>query len=85
MQQAGRVISSQPGQLTYEYQQMNTPYEVPTAGSPYYLSGKFQALDAPGEFYRDPTSGTLYLETPDRRRPLRPHRRGQAAATSAST
>ena len=44
---------------------MNTPYEVPTAGNPTTSRGKFQALDAPGEFYRDPTTGTLYLQTPD--------------------
>ena len=34
------------------------------AGNGYYLSGKFQALDSPDEWYRDPTSGLLYLWTP---------------------
>ena len=65
VEEAGRVLSSQPGQLTFEYQQMNAPYEVPDAGNPYYLSGPFQALDSPGEFYHDPTTGALYLQTPD--------------------
>jgi hypothetical protein len=37
--------------------------ETPAAGNSYFLSGKFQALDAPGEWYRD-ASGTLYLWDP---------------------
>ena len=34
-------------------------------GSPYYLIGKLEALDHPGEWYYDEASGTLYLQTPD--------------------
>lgn len=37
--------------------------ETPVAGNSYFLSGKFQALFAPGEWYRD-ASGTLYLWDP---------------------
>jgi hypothetical protein len=37
--------------------------ETPIAGNGYSLSGKFEALDAPGEWYRD-ASGTLYLWDP---------------------
>jgi hypothetical protein len=36
----------------------------PNAGNPYYLWGKFEALDYPGEWFRN-ISGTLYLWTPD--------------------
>jgi hypothetical protein len=61
--QTGTVIASSPGSITYSYQQL-TQYEEPKAGDHFYLSGKFSALDAPGEFYRDPTSGKLYLWTP---------------------
>lgn len=39
------------------------PLETPIAGNSYFLSGKFQTLDAPGEWYRD-ASGTLYLWDP---------------------
>ncbi len=61
--QSGTVISNSPGVLTYTYQQL-TSYEVPTAGNHFYLTGKFQGLDSPGEWYRDPTSNTLYLWAP---------------------
>jgi hypothetical protein len=37
----------------------------PSAGNGYYLFDKFQALDAPGEFYHDPTTGQLYVWTPN--------------------
>lgn len=36
----------------------------PSAGNPYFLWGKLQALDAPGEWFRD-AAGTLYLWAPD--------------------
>ena len=60
--QTGTVIASAPGTLTYTYQQL-TPYEVPSAGNPYYLTGLFRMLDAPGEWYRD-SSGNLYVWAP---------------------
>jgi hypothetical protein len=61
--ETGQVRSSQPGQLTFSYQE-NGESEHPSAGDNYYLFGKFQALDAPGEFYHDPTTGKLYIWTP---------------------
>jgi hypothetical protein len=39
-------------------------HEQPIAGNNYFLSGTFQALGAPGEWYRDP-SGNLYLWDPN--------------------
>ena len=36
----------------------------PESGDAYYLTGKFKALDAAGEWFRD-DDGTLYLWTPD--------------------
>ncbi len=62
--QSGSVTSSAAGRLTYSYQPMSRD-EVPQAGDPYYLTGKFQALDVPAEWYRDPTNSTLYLWSPD--------------------
>ena len=66
--QSGRVTGSSPGVLNFAYEQRtgtnSEKYETPRAGNPYYLSGKFVALDAAGEWYRDPTSGLLYLWTP---------------------
>ncbi|HWE96269.1 MAG TPA: carbohydrate-binding protein [Tepidisphaeraceae bacterium] len=62
--QTGTVIASSPGSITYSYQQL-TQYEIPKAGDHFYLSGKLSALDSPGEFYRDPASGYLYLWSPN--------------------
>jgi probable HAF family extracellular repeat protein/parallel beta-helix repeat protein len=61
--QTGTVLNSAAGQVTFGFQHA-TEYEDPTAGDQYYLTGSFQALDAPGEWYRDPNSGQLYLWTP---------------------
>jgi hypothetical protein len=55
----GVVTNSGPGWLQVALPSLSG-YEQPTSGNHYYLSGKFQALDAPGEWYRD-ASGTLYL------------------------
>ncbi|MDB5329087.1 MAG: carbohydrate-binding cenc domain protein, partial [Phycisphaerales bacterium] len=60
--QTGTVTSSSPGSITISYV-WHSGYAVPKAGNPFYLFGKFQALDAPGEWYRDP-SGKLYIMTP---------------------
>ncbi|MDB5171437.1 MAG: carbohydrate-binding cenc domain protein [Phycisphaerales bacterium] len=60
--QTGTVISSAPGSITISYV-WHSGYAVPKAGNPFYLFGKFQSLDAPGEWYRDP-SGKLYVMTP---------------------
>jgi hypothetical protein len=55
----GVVNNSGPGWLQVSLPALGQ-YEQPAAGNNYFLSGKFQALDAPGEWYRD-SSGALYL------------------------
>lgn len=55
----GVVNNSGPGWLQVSLPALGQ-YEQPVAGNNYFLSGKFQALDAPGEWYRD-SSGALYL------------------------
>ena len=62
--QTGTVLSSQPGQLTYQYTQLNTSFQIPRDGNSFYLTGKFHGLDAPSEWFRDPATGSLYLWTP---------------------
>lgn len=65
--QTGTVIASGAGWLTFTY----TPdggYMVPGSGTPYYLTGKFQGLDSPGEWYRD-GSGQLYVWSPGNSNP----------------
>jgi len=60
--QSGMITGSGPGWLSFTY----TPdqsWTVPQAGNHYYLYGKFQALDSPGEWFRD-ASGQLYVWTP---------------------
>src|SRR2546428_636926 len=57
--QIGKVTSSSSGKLTLSYSRMSAK-ESFTAGDPYYLVGKFKALDAPTEWFRD-GDGTLYL------------------------
>ncbi|HWE96270.1 MAG TPA: right-handed parallel beta-helix repeat-containing protein [Tepidisphaeraceae bacterium] len=61
--QTGTVTASRPGYLTVSYSQL-TSYEVLHSGDRIYLTGKFKALDAAGEWYRDPTTGRLNLWTP---------------------
>lgn len=65
--QTGTVTASGPGWLTFNYAP-DTSYTVPRAGNQYYLYGKFQALDSPGEWYRD-NSGKLYLWAPNSANP----------------
>jgi parallel beta-helix repeat protein len=67
--QTGTVISSSHGQLTYRYQQMNVPYELPSAGDRFYLIGTPGALDSAGEWYRNPRTGELSIWTPGSRDP----------------
>lgn len=62
--QTGTVLNSSAGQLTFGFEHA-TVYEDPISGNPYYLTGSFQALKGPGEWYRDPNSGLLYLWTPN--------------------
>ena len=59
----GTVLNSGPGWIQV-YLPPLSGWEQPTAGNGYYLTGKFQALDAPGEWYRD-NSGALYVWTPN--------------------
>lgn len=59
--QTAKVGSYTKGKLSFTYKNMSGK-ETPTGGDPYYLTGKFKALDAPTEWFRDP-DGTLYLWT----------------------
>jgi hypothetical protein len=60
----GTVTDSAPGWLKVSLPATSIPnVETPIAGNGYFLSGKFEALDAPGEWYRD-AGGTLYLWGP---------------------
>ena len=61
--QTGTVTASSPGRLTFTYTQRDL--QAPTRGNAYYLTGKFTALDAPGEWFRDPADGQLYLWGPN--------------------
>jgi probable HAF family extracellular repeat protein len=61
--QTGTVLSSAVGSLTVSLEHL-TWFERPRAGNTYYLTGSFNALDAAGEWYRDPTTGLLYVWTP---------------------
>jgi hypothetical protein len=62
--QTGNVTGSAPGNLTYSYKPLDQKNQVPRAGDAYYLTGKFAALDAPGEWFYESASRTLYLRTP---------------------
>ena len=62
--QTGKVTRSSRGKLTFTYKPMGAD-AVPEPGDPYYLTGKFVALDAPGEWFRDPGTKQLYLWAPD--------------------
>jgi len=58
--QTGTVIDSAPGTLTFTYSPAQlASSQDPTVGNRFYLSGSRQALDASGEWFRDPASGTL--------------------------
>ena len=62
--ETGTVTSSGVGSLTYSYKPLDQKNQVPRAGDQYYLTGKFSALDAPGEWFYEASSRTLYLRTP---------------------
>jgi hypothetical protein len=62
--QTGWVTASSPGSVTISYTPGLDKNSIPVAGNKFYLWGKFKALDAPGEFYRDPTTNTLYAWMP---------------------
>ncbi len=61
--QTGTVLHSGNGTLTFAYQHQ-TSYETPVAGNRFYLTGKFNALDSAGEWYRDPTTGAVHVWMP---------------------
>ena len=65
--QTGTVTSSSRGRLSIAYTQSGV--QAPKSGNAYYLTGKFHALDAPGEWFRDPTTKQVYLWTPDSSNP----------------
>ena len=58
----GTVTDSGPGWLAVSLPAA-TDYEQPTAGNRYYLTGNFQTLSNPGQWYLD-RSGNLHLWTP---------------------
>jgi hypothetical protein len=62
--QTGTVTSSSPGSITISYED-HGQYAHPTAGNTFRLFGVYNALDTAGEWYRDPTSGKLYLWAPN--------------------
>jgi hypothetical protein len=62
--ETGTVSSSAPGRLTIRYKPLDQKNQVPRAGDQYYLTGKFSALDAPGEWFYESSSKRLYLRTP---------------------
>ena len=62
--QTGTVTASSPGSVTISFQN-GGQYATPTKGDQYYLIGKLQSVTAAGDWYRDPTSGKLYLWLPN--------------------
>lgn len=54
------VTASGPGYVTFAYTAPSS-YAAVGAGTSYYIVGKFSALDSPGEWYYDPSSGLLSL------------------------
>jgi len=60
--QTGTVLSYWRGRIVFAYEQMNERYETPEKGDAYYLTGNAAALDAAGEWFRNP-DGSLYLRT----------------------
>lgn len=63
--QTGTVTASSPGSLTFSYTPLiPTNGQTLTDGNRFYLTGALQALDAPGEWYFDPTTRTLTFLPP---------------------
>ena len=62
--QSGTVTSSAPGHVTVNYSPLGGRGSYPLAGNQFYILGKFQELNTPGTWYRDPTTGELYVWTP---------------------
>jgi hypothetical protein len=63
--ETGTITASSPGQLTFTLDDVDyPPYIVPQSGGNYYLYRSLGALDAPNEWYYDPTSSVLYFWAP---------------------
>jgi hypothetical protein len=63
--QTATVTSSMSGQLNFTLDGIGNPfYTVPQAGGYYYLYRLLKALDAPNEWYYDPTTSVLYFWAP---------------------
>jgi hypothetical protein len=62
--ETGTVTRSGVGSLAFSYKPLDQNNQVPRAGDQYYLTGKFSALDAPGEWFYESSSRTLFLRTP---------------------
>jgi hypothetical protein len=62
VQHTATVTSSVTGAVTFTYGTENE--SVPRFGNHFYIDNTFKALDAPGEWYRDPATDTLHLRTP---------------------
>lgn len=64
--QSGTITASSPGSLTFTYTPL-APYDAqtPANGNRYYLTGSTQALDAPGEWELDHSTGTLSFLSPN--------------------
>ncbi len=62
-QVSGTVLSSSAGTLTFTYNKWYSETDFPKATDPYYLAGSLNALDAPGEWFHDTNTQTLYLRT----------------------
>lgn len=62
VQHTATVTASAPGSVSFTYSASNTL--LPQAGNHFFLDNTFKALDAAGEWYRDPTTGSLNLRTP---------------------
>jgi Right handed beta helix region len=61
--QTGAITASSPGQVTFSYSQ-DTIAQIPSKGNKFYITGKMVALDSPGEWYHDPSTGMLYIWMP---------------------
>ena len=59
--ETGTVLSSSSGSVTFT---TNLGDYKPVADEQFYLTGKLNALDASGEWFRDSTTNTVYLWTP---------------------
>ncbi len=60
--QSATITESSPGSLTFQYTNfIDSPPEMPGAGSRFYLTGSTNALDSDGEWLRDPQTGVLQI------------------------